>query len=441
MNSQGQVFLQGSRYEYSGKVFPHFGKWIEEQGLDFGSRAKTQELIPVDPPIINQNFLREVHKLPIHISQDDQERAFHSHGHTLQEMFIVKFSKFARCVDIIVYPTSESEVEKIMNLANKHNVLLVPYGGGTNVTHALQLDDKETRMICSVDMSKMNHVRMVNLTSMTAVVESGIAGKDMEAELARYGVCCGHEPDSVEFSTLGGWISTRASGMKKNVYGNIEDIIISVRIVTPIGTWEKPCSAPRQSTGPDANNFFIGHEGLFGIITQAIIKVKTLPEVKAYDSIIFPSFEIGAKFMHECGIKQIRPASIRLVDNKQFRFALALKPAEHSQFKTLIDSIKKYYVTTIKKYDPETICACTLVFEGSAGQVALQQKQVLETAKKYRGMRAGEENGKRGYFLTFTIAYIRDFGMDYYLYAESFEAAVPWDNLDKFLHQVPVRFM
>ena len=58
------------------------------------------------------------------------------------------------------------------------------------------------------------------------MVESGIIGKDLEIELARYGLCCGHEPDSVEFSSLGGWVSTRASGMKKNRYGNIEDIIL-----------------------------------------------------------------------------------------------------------------------------------------------------------------------------------------------------------------------
>lgn len=50
---------------------------------------------------------------------------------------------------------------------------------------------------------------------------------------------CGHEPDSFEFSSLGGWISTRASGMKKNVYGNIEDIVSSVKLITSIGTFDK----------------------------------------------------------------------------------------------------------------------------------------------------------------------------------------------------------
>ena len=75
----------------------------------------------------------------------------------------------------------------------------------------------------------------------------------MERRLKHYGVCCGHEPDSVEFSTLGGWIATRASGMKKNVYGNIEDIIVNYKIVTPKGTYSKISEWPRMSSGPDLN--------------------------------------------------------------------------------------------------------------------------------------------------------------------------------------------
>jgi alkyldihydroxyacetonephosphate synthase len=103
--------------------------------------------------------------------------------------------------------------------------VLVPFGGGTNVTQALLLNPSEKRMIVSVDMSRMNKIKWVDKTNMMACVEAGIVGSDLERELKNYGVCSGHEPDSMEFSTLGGWIATRASGMKKNYYGNIEDIV------------------------------------------------------------------------------------------------------------------------------------------------------------------------------------------------------------------------
>ena len=71
---------------------------------------------------------------------------------------------------------------------------------------------------------------------MMACFEAGITGVEIEHVLRAEGLMLGHEPDSVEFSTLGGWIATRASGMKKNRYGNIEDLLISTKIVTPMGT-------------------------------------------------------------------------------------------------------------------------------------------------------------------------------------------------------------
>jgi len=64
-------------------------------------------------------------------------------------------------------------------------------------------------------------------------VEAGCKGQDLERNLRKYGVITGHTPDSIEFSTVGGWIATRASGMKKNEYGNIEDMLINVKVVTP----------------------------------------------------------------------------------------------------------------------------------------------------------------------------------------------------------------
>lgn len=114
-------------------------------------------------------------------------------------------------------------------MANNHNVILIPYGGGTNVTQALYLRNghksQEGRMIVSLDMSRMNKIVWIDKDNMIACVQAGIRGQDMERDLKLSGYLSGHEPDSSEFSTLGGWVSTRASGMKKNTYGNIEEIV------------------------------------------------------------------------------------------------------------------------------------------------------------------------------------------------------------------------
>ncbi len=164
---------------------------------------------------------------------------------------IVRTNKFERTVDVVIYPESSDQIERLVKLACKHNVCLLPFGAGTNVTWSLKCQKEEKRMIVSVDMSRMNAIKWVDKENMTACIEAGIIGEDMERRLMQYGVCTGHEPDSVEFSTLGGWISTRASGMKKNLYGNIEDLLVNYRIVTPLGTYTKMNEWPRMSSGPD----------------------------------------------------------------------------------------------------------------------------------------------------------------------------------------------
>lgn len=176
-------------------------------------------------------------------------------------------------------------------------------------------------MIVSLDMSRMNRIKWVDKINMMACIEAGIMGQDLERELKNYGVVIGHEPDSVEFSTLGGWISTRASGMKKNVYGNIEDIIQNVKLVTSKGTLTKNAEWPRVSNGPDLNHIVMGHEGNFGVVTEAVVRVRPIPEVKEYTSIIFYTFDIGVKFMEDVAHSRCWPASIRVVDNVQFKAA------------------------------------------------------------------------------------------------------------------------
>ena len=95
----------------------------------------------------------------------------------------------------------------------------------------------------------------------------------------------------MEFSTLGGWIATRASGMKKNKYGNIEDIVENATLVTPVGTLGEKGVWPRISNGPSIKEFILGNEGNYGIVTEAIVKIKKMPEKRLFDSILFYDFD------------------------------------------------------------------------------------------------------------------------------------------------------
>src|SRR5207253_7748591 len=253
-------------------------------------------------------------------------------------------------------------------------------------------------------------------------------GRNIMRELEKYGVTMGHEPDSVEFSTLGGWIATNASGMKKNRYGNIEDLILDVSVVTAAGKLERTSASPRESVGLDLRRLMFGSEGMLGIITSAIIKIFPFPEVQEYGSILFPTFEHGFKFMYDLAREGKLPASVRVVDNLQFQFGLALKPKSSGMLADLKSKAEKFFVTKVKGFAPDKMVACTLVFEGTRAEVEQQQRDLYRIAARHGGMKAGGENGRRGYQLTFSIAYIRDFLMNYYIIAESFETSVSWSN-------------
>jgi alkyldihydroxyacetonephosphate synthase len=93
-----------------------------------------------------------------------------------------------------------------------------------------------------------------------------------------------------------------------------------------------------------------------------------------------------------------------------------------------VSAFQKWFLKHIKRFDLNRMTACTLVFEGSRREVAEQERSVYRIAARFGGMKAGAENGVRGYQLTFGIAYIRDWIMNHYLLGESFETSVPWSQ-------------
>lgn len=306
----------------------------------------------------------------------------------------------------MTWPSCHDDVVKLVDMAHRHNVVILPYGGGTSVSGATTCPQEEKRMICTLDTSQMNRMLWLNKSNLTVCFEAGIVGQDLERIMRDQGMTVGHEPDSYEFSTLGGWVATRASGMKKNIYGNIEDIVVQVKMVTPTGVLERQTSAPRLSCGPDFNHIIMGSEGTLGVITEVVLKVRPLPPVRRYNCVVFPHFENGIQFMREVAERRCQPSSVRLMDNEQFVFGQSLKPPK--SFKdNLIDYLKQKYVTVVKGIDLQHICAATLLFEGELADVDRQEKLIISIAKKYKGFAGGGENGERGYILTFVIAYIR----------------------------------
>ena len=436
VNSDKSVTFTGKRYPICGKRLYNFIPFVEEiLGVEFTLEPKVKEVKEkhVSDPNINEPFMDDLKESfdADRFSSEHNERLLHSHGqHSTDEVYKVLYSRLDQFTDLVFYIESEEETVKLIDLAEKHDVCLIPYGGGTNVTNALRPPKEERRMVVSVDTRRMSAVESIDEQNLMVTVEAGITGKVLEQELNKIGFTVGHEPDSYEFSTVGGWISTNAAGMKKHKYGNIEDIVQNLRMVTPKGVINQKRPLTRSSFGIKTQNILFGSEGNLGIITSATLKVHRLPESSAYESIIFKDWDTGVRFMYDLFHSNMVPASARLADNLQIRLGNALKENKEGLSKVL-DNFKKYMLFNIKGVDPEKFTAAVFKIEGSNAEVENQRENLRTLSKKHGGILAGESTGKSGYLATMVIAYIRELIFTQNVLGETMETAVPWSKINQ----------
>jgi alkyldihydroxyacetonephosphate synthase len=441
LNQDGSVTLSGDRYSICGYAMPYFIPFVETMlnvRLPMENPAVERRPVQLPEPNRNEAFCAAL-KLRFseeHISFADAVRLPHSHGQTtVDEVYQVLYGTLPKLADAVFYCTDTAEAQALVELAAAHDVCLLPYGGGTSVSNALRIPADERRMVVAVDTSRMNRIVSLERSNMRVTVQAGICGADLERQLRAEGYTLGHEPDSIEFSTVGGWIATNASGMKKNRYGNIEDVVETMTVVTPSGTLQESARAPRVSSGSRLHHLLFGSEGNFGLVTEAVLKLRPLPEVTQYQSILFRDFATGIAFLQALSKGTVWPASIRLVDNPQFRFAQSLKPAA-TGWAGYKHRLQKWLLTSVKKFDPETLAAATIVIEGSADEAIAQRRALDRLVRRYGAIYGGAENGRRGYQLTYAIAYIRDFLMRYSMIGETYETSASWDCIQAICDEV-----
>lgn len=436
VNEDRSVTFAGNRYPICGKKLSKFIPFVEEVlGVEFKIKPKVEELDKkhVDRAFVNHDFISELRSVfnEDRFTEEDNERLLHSHGqHSTDEVYKVLYGKLKKFTDLVFYIESEEEAIELIELAKKHDVCLIPYGGGTNVTNALRPPEDEHRMIVTVDTRRLNKIESLDKENLMVTVQSGITGKDLEEALNKEGFTVGHEPDSYEFSTVGGWISTNAAGMKKHRYGNIEDIVQNLTMVTPSGIINQIKPLTRSSIGIKTQNILFGSEGNLGIITKATLKMHRLPAKSSYESIVLSDWQTGVKFMQDLSRSNMIPASSRLADNLQIRLGQALKE-EKSGLPKLLDKFKQFVLFKVKGFDPEKFTVAVFKIEGSEVEVKTQRQNLVNLAKRHGGVLAGESTGKSGYLATMVIAYIRELIFTQNILGETMETAVPWSKINQ----------
>lgn len=250
-------------------------------------------------------------------STDVRDRACHTYGRSYPDVIRGYHGDFGCAPDIVLRPTCEEDVVAALKWASAANVALIPFGGGTSVVGGIEPDVGERWAgVVSLDMSRMNRLLEVNREDMTAVIEAGAFGPQLEAALGEHGLTLRHYPQSFEFSTLGGWIATRAGGHFATVYTHIDELVASARMVTAAGIWESP-SLPGSGAGPDPNRIVCGSEGTLGIITRARMRVRPRPDWKGKANVLFDDWDAAVACVREIAQSGLFPSNCRLLDKRE----------------------------------------------------------------------------------------------------------------------------
>ena len=206
----------------------------------------------------------------------------------------------------------------VLDWANREDHVVIPFGGGTSVVGGVEADPEwtEETVVISLDTRKLDRVLEVDTTSNTARIQAGATGPVLQEQLREHDRCLRHYPQSYEFSTLGGWIATRASGHYATLQTRIDDFVESVRMVTPSGTIQTR-RLPSTGAGPDPEGFILGSEGTLGVITEASLQVQKEPKYRAKASVAFEDFEDAVETTRTLAQTRLFPTNLRLLDTRE----------------------------------------------------------------------------------------------------------------------------
>jgi alkyldihydroxyacetonephosphate synthase len=361
------------------------------------------------------------------VSIDALDRVGHARGKSLRDLIRQRSGDLSRVPDVVVRPGSEDDVSAILRAAVRCDAVVIPFGGGSSISGSLEASANETRPVISVDLERLDRVLEIDSASRMARVQAGVFGPHLERQLNVLGYTFGHFPDSFTHSTLGGWIATRSSGMQSDRYGDIADMVKGLRVVTPSGTLAtRP--VPSTSTGPSVREMVLGSEGRLGIITEATVHVRRIPEQRTILGYLFPTFADGLAAMQELAASEHSASVTRVSDahETQFSFAMRVRPS-------LVDKLQsralRIFLRRRLGFDLNQMCLSFIGYEGSDRHVAAERRAVGRLVKRHRGLCIGSGPGVLYDQKKFDIPYIRDFLLDRGAAGDVSETATTWSGL------------
>jgi alkyldihydroxyacetonephosphate synthase len=394
---------------------------------------------PLEPPrpMIPAELVAELRDAvgPDNLVNSDEDRIVHTYGKSVRDLLRLRAGDIPRVPDVVVYPGSEQEVQLVVDRAVAANAVLIPFGGGSNISGSLHAPADETRPVISVDMGRMNRVLSVDEESGLARVQAGVLGPDLEEQLRSQGWTLGHFPDSFTHSTLGGWVATRSSGMQSDKYGDISEITRGVRVVQP-GKVLVLRPLPSTSTGPSVREMVLGSEGRLGIITEVTVQVHRIPENRVILGYLFPSWDASLAAMQEISTSDAHPSVTRVSDGRETRFSFATRKKSGGLSISSLVSKGLMKVLERRGWQLDQSCLSFIGYEGGKAHVNRQKAIVKDIVGKHGGIVLGKGPGVLYDQKKFDTPYIRDFLLDRGAIGDVSETAAPWSKLKPLYNNV-----
>jgi alkyldihydroxyacetonephosphate synthase len=246
------------------------------------------------------------------------DRLAHTYGKSFADYARGLVGDYGAAPDVVAYPRNEGEVAAVIDWAGGARAAAIPFGGGSSVVGGVEprLDGTGCIAAVTIDLRRLDRVREIDRGSRAARIEGGVFGPALEAQLRPHNLTLRHFPQSFECSTLGGWIATRSGGHFASLYTHIDDLVESLRVVTPRGIVETR-RLPGSGAGPSPDRLFIGSEGILGVITEAWMRLQDRPRFRAGGAVRFADFFTAARAVKAIAQAGLYPANCRILDPQE----------------------------------------------------------------------------------------------------------------------------
>jgi alkyldihydroxyacetonephosphate synthase len=392
--------------------------------LGFGS-AEVERPAPLEALELPERRLRPPDDLAAICEGDTHARASHALGKSYCDVVRAFRGRFDHPPDLVARPRDEQELEAVLEWIEAAGAAAIPYGGGTSVVGGIEpkVPGRYAGAV-SVDLGALDRVLEVDPTSRAARIQAGATGPRLEEQLRPHGLTLRHFPQSFELSTLGGWIATRGGGHFATLYTHIDDLVESVRALTPRGTWESR-RLPGSGAGPSPDRLLLGSEGTLGVITEAWVRLQARPRFRASASVEFPDFSAGGQAVRELSQSGLYPANCRLLDPAEAAVSgaatggrallvLGFESADHPLGPWLEHALR----------------SCR-----DHGGAPLEEPALSGPGEESRS--GGPAGSWRAAFLR--APYLRDTLVAAGILSETFETAITWERFDDFVARVRER--